>query len=149
MTLSDKTALVTGAARGIGAAIATRLAHEGAAVAICDIDIGTARTLAAELSSTSNARVCALQIDVSSRASVVDAIDEAEASLGAVDVLVNNAGIDVIKPFVESTEDEWDRIIAVDLRGPINTCHVLFPRMTERGGGAIVNISSDAARVGS
>jgi 2-hydroxycyclohexanecarboxyl-CoA dehydrogenase len=62
---------------------------------------------------------------------------------------VNNAGIDVIKPFVESTEDEWDRIIAVDLRGPINTCHVLFPRMTERGGGAIVNISSDAARVGS
>jgi 2-hydroxycyclohexanecarboxyl-CoA dehydrogenase len=149
MTLTGKTALVTGAARGIGAAIATRLASEGAAVAICDLDLGTAQELAAELSSNADTRVCALHVDVSSRASVVDVIDEAEASLGAVEVLVNNAGIDVIKPFVESTEDEWDRIIAVNLRGQINTCHVLFPRMSERGGGAIVNISSDAARVGS
>lgn len=149
MALHGKTAFVTGAARGIGAAIATRLATEGAAVAVCDLDVSTARVLAAELSSSTDARVCALELDVSSRASVVDAVDEAEASLGAIDVLVNNAGIDVIKPFVESTEDEWDRIIAVNLRGPINTCHVLFPRMTERGGGAIVNISSEAARVGS
>jgi 2-hydroxycyclohexanecarboxyl-CoA dehydrogenase len=149
MTLHGKTAFVTGAARGIGAAIATRLATEGAAVAICDLDMSTARELATELSSSTDARVCALQIDVSSRASVVDAVDEAEASLGAIEILVNNAGIDVIKPFVESTEEEWDRIIAVNLRGPINTCHVLFPRLTERGGGAIVNISSEAARVGS
>jgi 2-hydroxycyclohexanecarboxyl-CoA dehydrogenase len=149
MALHGKTAFVTGAARGIGAAIATRLATEGAAVAVCDIDASTARAVAAELSASTDSRACALQVDVSSRASVVDAIDEAEASLGAIDVLVNNAGIDVIKPFVESTEEEWDRIIAVNLRGPINTCHVLFPRMTERGGGAIVNISSEAARVGS
>ena len=130
MTLSGKTALVTGAARGIGAAIATRLVTDGAAVAICDLDLSTAQELASELSSKADARLCAVRVDVSSRASVVDAIDEAEASLGAVDVLVNNAGIDVIKPFVESTEDEWDRIIAVNLRGQINTCHVLFPRMT-------------------
>jgi 2-hydroxycyclohexanecarboxyl-CoA dehydrogenase len=149
MTLTGKSAFVTGAARGIGAAIATRLATDGAAVAVCDLDIDTARELAAQVSSKTDARVCALRVDVSSRASVVDAIDEAEAELGALQILVNNAGIDVIKPFVESTEDEWDRIIAVNLRGQINTCHVLFPRMSERGGGVIINISSDAARVGS
>jgi len=149
MTLNGKTALVTGAARGIGAAIATRLANEGAAVAVCDLDVDAAQTLATELSSRTDARVCALPVDVSSRASVVDAVHETETTLGAIDILVNNAGIDVIKPFVESTEEEWDRVIAVNLRGPINTCHVVFPRMAERGSGAIVNISSEAARVGS
>jgi 2-hydroxycyclohexanecarboxyl-CoA dehydrogenase len=149
MALHGKTAFVTGGGRGIGAAIATRMAADGAAVAVCDLDVGAATALAKELSATHDVPAVGVHVDVSSHASVVQAVDEAEASVGDVAILVNNAGVDVIKPFVESTEEEWDRIIAVNLRGPINTCHVLFPRMADRGGGAIVNIGSDAGRVGS
>ena len=150
MKLAGKTALVTGGARGIGEAIVTTLAAEGAAVAVCDLDLDGARAVAETVASTSGVATTAAQMDVSQRASVAAAVEAVEAALGGIDILVNNAGIDIVKPFVESTEEEWDKVIGVNLRGPIHTCHVVLPGMIERDrGGAIVNLASDAGRVGS
>jgi 2-hydroxycyclohexanecarboxyl-CoA dehydrogenase len=147
--LQGRTALVTGGARGIGEAIVEALAADGAAVAVCDLDVEAARDVAGRVAKESGVATLAVAMDVSQRGSVVDGVDMIEEQLGPIDVLVNNAGIDIIGPFVDSTEAEWDRVIAVNLRGPINTCHVVLPRMIERGGGAIVNLGSDAGRVGS
>jgi 2-hydroxycyclohexanecarboxyl-CoA dehydrogenase len=147
--LQGKTAIVTGAARGIGESVAEALAADGAAVAACDLDFDGVRRVAERIASKYDTRTLALTLDVADRASVVGAFDEAVADLGPVDILVNNAGVDVIGPFVESTEESWDRIIAVNLRGTINTCHVVLPRMIERGSGVIVNTASEAGRVGS
>ena len=88
-------------------------------------------------------------VDISSPAAVRDAIAAVERDLGPIEGLVNNAGIDVIKPFVQSTEDEWDRIIAVNLKGTIACCRAVLDGMIERGRGSIVSIASDAGRVGS
>ena len=88
-------------------------------------------------------------VDIASSASVSAALDEVRAAVGPPEILVNNAGIDVIKPFVDSTEDEWDRIIAVNLKGTINCSRAVLDDMIERGFGRIVNIASDAGRVGS
>ena len=88
-------------------------------------------------------------MDITSRASVDAAVAEIERDLGPIDALVNNAGIDIIKLFVESTPDEWDRIIAVNLVGTLHCCQSVVTGMIERGDGAIVNLASDAARVGS
>jgi 2-hydroxycyclohexanecarboxyl-CoA dehydrogenase len=147
--LQGKTAIVTGGAHGIGAAIASALAAEGAAVAVLDLDgLGAARA-AEKVAAESGVATVAVQTDISDRQSVVDAVDRVEAELGPVDILVNNAGIDVIGAFVDSDPGAWDRIIAVNLRGPMNTCHVTLPRMVQRGLGSIVNLGSDAGRVGS
>jgi 2-hydroxycyclohexanecarboxyl-CoA dehydrogenase len=147
--LQRKTAIVTGAARGIGEGVAAALAADGAVVALCDVDLDGVRRAAERVASKYDARTAAIQLDVADRASVVDAVDRAEGELGALDILVNNAGVDVLGPFVESTEESWDRIIAVNLRGTINTCHVVLPRMIERESGVIVNTASEAGRVGS
>jgi 2-hydroxycyclohexanecarboxyl-CoA dehydrogenase len=141
--------MVTGGARGIGEAIVEALAAEGAAVAVCDLDADQADAVAERVAKTSAVATLAVRMDVSQRASVVEGVDTIERELGPLGILVNNAGIDIIGPFVDSTEDEWDRVISVNLRGPINTCHVVLPRMMERGAGAIVNLGSDAGRVGS
>ncbi|HXY94736.1 MAG TPA: 3-oxoacyl-ACP reductase family protein [Acidimicrobiia bacterium] len=150
MRLRGKTAFVTGGARGIGAAIVEILAYEGATVAVCDVDVEGARKVADETASRYSVGALAVEVDVSDRRSVVQAVETVDQELGAIDVLVNNAGIDVIGPFVESDEADWDRIIAVNLRGTINTCHVVLPQMIEREkGGVIVNTGSEAGRVGS
>jgi 2-hydroxycyclohexanecarboxyl-CoA dehydrogenase len=149
MRLAGRTALVTGGARGIGEAIVTALAAEGAAVAVCDLDAEGAQGVAQQVADHAAVATRGVRMDVALRASVVEAVDEVEAELGPIDILVNNAGIDVVKPFVDSTEDEWDRVLAVNLRGPINTCHVVLPGMIERETGSIVNLGSDAGRVGS
>jgi len=145
MSLDGSVALVTGAARGIGAAIAHRLADAGATVVVADLDGDAAASTAGTLAG----KAIGVAIDVSSSASVDRAFARVRADVGPPDILVNNAGIDVIKPFVDSTEDEWDRIIAVNLKGPINCTRAVLDAMIERKSGRIVNIASDAGRVGS
>jgi 2-hydroxycyclohexanecarboxyl-CoA dehydrogenase len=147
--MTTPVAVVTGAARGIGAAIATELASEGWSVAVADLDVSAAEKTASGLPLADGAVGIGVRIDVADTASTRVAIERVETELGPIAALVNNAGIDVIKPFVDSTEDEWDRIIAVNLRGTIGCCRAVIDGMIERGSGAIVNIASDAGRVGS
>jgi 2-hydroxycyclohexanecarboxyl-CoA dehydrogenase len=143
--LNGKVAIVTGAAGGIGSAIATALSEAGAAVALWDLDGGRAKELADEL----GARAIGVDVDITSRPTVEAALLATESALGPVDVLVNNAGIDKIEPFLESQESTWERIVAVNYLGTVRCCHVVVPGMVDRGAGRIVNIASDAGRVGS
>jgi 2-hydroxycyclohexanecarboxyl-CoA dehydrogenase len=143
--LDGRVALVTGAASGIGRAVALRLGDEGCRVAAVDLNLEGARATAAELRD----RGRALQADVAHLSAVRAAVAAAERDLGPVEVLVSCAGWDVVQPFVESSEETWDRVIAVNLRGTIACTRAVLDGMIERNGGAIVNISSDAGRVGS
>jgi 2-hydroxycyclohexanecarboxyl-CoA dehydrogenase len=144
-TLSGKVALVTGAGRGIGAAIAGALAAAGAAVAVLDVDATTAAATAAALPT----KAVGVAADITSSSQVGEAVAEAVGALGPIDVLVNNAGWDKIEPFVDNDESDWDRILAINLKGPIIVTRAVLDAMIERGSGAIVNIASDAGRVGS
>jgi len=139
----DTVAIVTGAASGIGRAVALRLGEEGCRVAAVDLNLEGSQATAAELGD----RGCALQADVSYLSAMRAAVAEAERQLGPVGVLVCCAGWDLVQPFLESTEETWDRVIAVNLRGTIACTRAVLDGMIERGGGAIVNISSDAGRV--
>jgi 2-hydroxycyclohexanecarboxyl-CoA dehydrogenase len=145
LDLTGRTAVVTGAARGIGAAIAGGLAAAGASVAIWDVDQEAADLAAGALQGKS----VGVAVDVAQRASVDAALAATDESLGTIDVLVNNAGIDVIKPFLDSEEEEWARIVSVNLLGTIRCCHAVVPGMLKRGRGSVVNLGSDAGRVGS
>ena len=143
--LNGKIAFVTGAGRGMGRAIAERLVVEGAKVAVADLD----KDSAAETAGALGAAACAIGVDVTDGVSVGAAVEEATAVLGAIDILVNNAGWDRIAPFLETDEALWDRLIAVNLKGVLHCARAVLPGMVERRGGRVVNISSDAGRVGS
>ena len=143
--LAGRVAIVTGAGRGIGRAIATRLACAGAKVALLDLDETAARETAASI----GGGAIGLRCDVADNASVRAAVAEAERQLGPVDILVNNAGWDKFEPFVKSEEATWDRVIAINLKGALNCTHAVLPGMIERERGRIVSIGSDAGRVGS
>jgi 2-hydroxycyclohexanecarboxyl-CoA dehydrogenase len=143
--LQGKVALVTGGASGIGRAVALRLGEEGCRVAVVDLNLEGAQETASSL----GARACALQADVSYLSAVREAVSAGERELGPIGVLVSCAGWDLVQPFVESTEETWDRVITVNLRGVIACTRAVLDGMVERGAGAIVNISSDAGRVGS
>jgi 2-hydroxycyclohexanecarboxyl-CoA dehydrogenase len=146
--LNGKVAIVTGAAQGIGKAIASRLAAEGAKVALADVQLESAEQSAAEIRST-GAHALAVRLDVTKLDDANAAADRVERELGPIDILVNNAGWDVLQPFVETGPDLWDKLIAINFRGVLNCCRAVAPRMQSRGAGKIVSISSDAARVGS
>jgi 2-hydroxycyclohexanecarboxyl-CoA dehydrogenase len=143
--LSGKVILVTGAGRGIGRAIAQRLVEEGARVAVTDIDETTAKATAAALGGSA----IALRLDVTDAAGVRQAVEQAERLLGPVGVLVSNAGWDKPEPFVDSSEATWEKVLAINLRGPLNCTRAVLPGMVRRGQGRIVSIGSDAGRVGS
>jgi 2-hydroxycyclohexanecarboxyl-CoA dehydrogenase len=145
MTLAGRVVLVTGAARGIGAGIARAAAAAGAAVALGDVAEATVREVAGAL----GGRALGLRMDVTDAHSVGAAVAEAEARLGPIDVLVNNAGVDVIRPFLDSDPESWDRLWAVNLRGTLLATRAVLGGMVARGRGRIVNIGSDAGRVGS
>ena len=146
--LAGKIAIVTGAAQGIGRAIATRLADEGASVAIADIQTEAAERTAAELRAL-GAKAIAVKLDVTKFDDAEAAAARVERELGPIDILVNNAGWDKLEPFIESMPETWDKIIAINYRGTLNCCRAIAPRMKARGSGKIVSISSDAGRVGS
>jgi 2-hydroxycyclohexanecarboxyl-CoA dehydrogenase len=139
MRLEGRTALVTGGASGIGAATARRLAAEGARVWVADIDLPGARSVAGEIDGA------AVEMDVADVASVRAAVSEA----GDLDVLVNNAGTDRFAFFVNTDPELWDFVLGVNLRGTITVTHAVLGSMQERGRGAIVNVASEAGRVGS
>jgi 2-hydroxycyclohexanecarboxyl-CoA dehydrogenase len=139
MRLEGRIALVTGGASGIGAATARRLAAEGARVCVADIDLAGARSVAGEVDGS------AVEMDVADVASVRAAVAEA----GDVDVLVNNAGTDRFAFFVNSDPELWDFVLGVNLRGTIAVTHAVLGGMQQRGRGAIVNVASEAGRVGS
>jgi 2-hydroxycyclohexanecarboxyl-CoA dehydrogenase len=147
--LAGRVAVVTGAAGGIGSAIAAALYAEGASVAVADLNGDAADAYAAELAAGGPGRALGLRVDISSSADVSAAIGLVERELGPVDVLVNNAGIDVIEPFVESKEETWRRIVEVNYLGPVVCTRAVLDGMIERGYGRIISISSDAGKVGS
>ncbi len=146
--LKDKVAIVTGGAAGIGQAIGKRLAEEGCVVGVFDIDSAAAEAAAAEITGTGGTAYAAA-CDVADYDRVKKAVAEFEAKAGAVDILVNNAGWDRFMFFTKSEPAIWDKLIAINLKGPLNMLHVILPGMSERGSGKVVNIASDAARVGS
>jgi 2-hydroxycyclohexanecarboxyl-CoA dehydrogenase len=143
MRLEGRIALVTGGASGIGAATARRLAAEGARVAIGDINEDGARAIAGEL----DGLACVL--DVTSVESAAEAVEKVTSELGDIDVLVNNAGTDLFEFFVNTTPGLWDFVLGINLRGVLAVTHAVLPGMQERRSGAIVNVSSEAGRVGS
>jgi 2-hydroxycyclohexanecarboxyl-CoA dehydrogenase len=148
MTLKGKTALVTGGGRGIGRAIALALAGEGAQVAVLDVLRDNAEQVRREVEGL-GVKGLALGADLTRRAEVNRAVEEALAQWGALDILVNNAGWDRLEPFLESEEETWDKIIAVNFKGVLYTCKAALPHMVQRNSGKVINIASDAGRVGS
>jgi 2-hydroxycyclohexanecarboxyl-CoA dehydrogenase len=140
-----RVAVVTGAGQGIGAAIARELSAAGASVAVWDLDGARAKGVADALGGPA----VGIEVDVTDRDTVEHAHAATTEWLGPVDVLVNNAGVDVIGPFLDSDEAEWERIVAVNFLGAVRCCHVVAPGMVERGWGRVVNLASDAGRVGS
>lgn len=140
----QRVALVTGAARGIGRATALALAEVNL-VAVADTRLDEATQVAAEIGD----RAVAVELDVTRRDSVAGAVQDVERSLGPIDILVNNAGWDELRPFVETDEDFWDRVLEVNFKGCLRATAATLPGMVERGYGRIVSIGSDAGRVGS
>ncbi len=147
MTLHDRTALVTGAARGIGRAIALRLAREGANLALMDVSDDVEAT--AELVREIGAKTATALADVSDAGAIDTAAAGLAAELGPIGILVNNAGlVKNIAPVGKMTAEAWDTEIAVNLSGPFNLIRALVGPMAEAGWGRIINISSVAARAG-
>jgi 2-hydroxycyclohexanecarboxyl-CoA dehydrogenase len=143
--LDDKVTIVTGAGRGIGRGIVEKLAAEGAKVVVSDVDEESARETAGAI----GGGAVGLRADVTSKESVEAMVDEVVDRFGRVDVLVNNAGWDKVEPFLKSNESDWERVIAINLYGTLHCCKAVLPLMVEQEYGKVVNIGSDAGRVGS
>ena len=146
--LKDKTVIVTGGGGGIGGATCRRFAAEGAKVAVFDMNIEAAQKVADQITAEGGT-AAAFQCNITDRAQVDAGVAAAEAQLGPIDVLVNNAGWDVFKPFVKTVPAEWDKLIAINLTGALHMHHAVLPGMVARNYGRLVNIASDAARGGS
>jgi len=144
MKLLNKTAIITGSRRGIGKAIALALAKEGASVVISDVSQEDCQKVATEIQNAGGKAV-AIKCDISSKAEILSMVDKVISEFGRVDILVNNAAIGVIKPFVRLTEEDWDCIFAVNLRGAFLCSQAVAKNMIKCGGGRIINISSVAS----
>jgi len=142
MNLEGKVAVVTGGARGIGAATARALAEAGARVVIGDLESEAGQATAAEIGADF------VRTDVSRAADAEALMRRAVERFGRLDILVNNAGVVLVKSTQDTTEEEWDRVLAINLKGPWLCARAAVPRMTRDGGGAIVNVASNAGLVG-
>ncbi|MHB8730868.1 MAG: 3-oxoacyl-ACP reductase family protein [bacterium] len=148
MELDGLVAVVTGAGRGLGQAIAERFAAEGARVALWDVDAAAAVAAAAGLDPERGGRAIASRVDVTDEAAVGRAVSETVGRFGRLDVLVNNAGISRHRPFAEMSVEMFDAVMRVNVTGTFICCRAVVPVMTRQGRGKIVNIASLAARTG-
>jgi len=146
--LIDRRAILTGGGSGIGRATALRLAEEGSAVAIFDINGSAARAVAMEAQGLKG-RIVPYEVDIIDHDSVERAVADFESGAGPVELLANIAGWDAPRNFVDTDPAFWDKVIKINLYGPLNLHHVVLPRMAARGFGRVVNVASDAGRVGS
>src|ERR1044072_8886567 len=148
MPLTAKNAIVTGAASGIGLATAQRLAREGANVGVWDLNEQGAQRAAAELR-TLGVKAIASRVDVSNRQHVNAAVEQFHREIGSVNILVNNAGITLFQPFMETTEEMWDRVMTVNLKSMLICTQAVLPDMLAAKWGRIINVSSSSAQTGS
>lgn len=147
MKLGDKVAIVTGAGRGIGQACAITFAREGAKVLVADIDCGGGeRTV--ETIRANGGEAAFHNTDVACEAEIASMVDDAVGRWGGIDILFNNAGVVLIKPLEDTTEAEWDRLMAINLKAAFFAIKHVVPHMRRRGGGAILNTGSIGSMVG-
>lgn len=147
MNFKDKVIVVTGAASGIGLATVRAFAEAGGRVVLTDVAVAQGEAAAAELASVGDVRF--MPLDVTDRASAEALAARIEAELGRLDVLVNAAGWDIIQPFMDNTPDYWAKIVSLNFMGPVQVTRALLPLLFASGSGRVVNVSSDAGRVGS
>jgi acetoin reductase-like protein len=148
MRLADKVGIVTGGGRGIGRGIALELAQQGAHVVVADLDFKAAGEVAAEIAA-SGRQSLALAVDVTVRSAMDAMVDSAIRRLGRLDILVNNAGVVSLRPLLEVTEEEWDQLFAVNLKGVLFGIQAAGRVMVQQRSGRIVNLSSIGAKRGS
>jgi 2-hydroxycyclohexanecarboxyl-CoA dehydrogenase len=149
MKLKRKAAIVTGGASGIGRATALALSLEGANVAIADIAVDNANRVRDEVAASGYGSAIACPVDLTKRVEVEAMVQTVLREFGQIDILVNCAGWDRLEPFVESSEETWDKILTINFKSVLHTVKAVLPHMMERGSGKIINIASDAGRVGS
>ena len=144
MILEGKVAIITGAASGIGKGIAEKFAREGAKVAIADINLETAEKTAREIGPSA----MAVKVDVGDKACVEAMADKVEEKLGPLDIFVNNAGVSYVAPFLDCSEQLWDKTMLINLKGAFHGCQAAVKRMLPRKKGVILNMSSQSGKAG-
>lgn len=148
MPLSGKVAVVTGSGSGIGRGIARRFASDGAAVGVWDLNGDSAKETA-RLITDAGGKAIAIEADCANEAAIKSAADETRKALGDINILVNNAGVAPFTPYMDIGEDDWDRTIAINLKGPHLCTRDMLPAMLEAGWGRVINITSSSTQTGS
>jgi len=145
MRFQGRTAFITGAGRGIGRAISLRLASEGAAVAVCDID-GTLAEQTATVITSEGGRALACRLDVRDTMGIRQTVEHVLETWKRIDILVNNAGITIAKPVLDFTEEEWDRMIDINLKGILRCSQIVAAQMVKQKSGKIINVASESGK---
>src|SRR5215213_699277 len=146
--MSNRVAFVTGGAQGIGEGISVTLGADGFRVAVADLNLEAAEATAKRITDAGGEAI-AVHVDVTDTESVRGAVKTVASELGEIEVAVNNAGWDDFMPFLKTSEDFWDKILDINFKGALRVIHTVVPGMVERGYGRVINIGSDAGRVGS
>jgi 2-hydroxycyclohexanecarboxyl-CoA dehydrogenase len=146
--MSNRVAFVTGGAQGIGRGIAETLGAKGCQVAIADLNVETARSTAKSITESGGTAI-AVRTDITDTASVQAAVRTVTDELGPIEIVVNNAGWDDFMKFVDTDEDFWNRVLDINFTGALRVVRAVLPGLLERGWGRVINIGSDAGRVGS